>query len=67
MFLDTIIHKIFETNSNFHVTAQYGKSLISVFREHFASINKIFILAGGLASALPCYGVETLSSYFLIS
>ena len=50
MFLETIIHKIFETNSNFHVTAQYGKSLISVFREHFASINKIFILAGGLAS-----------------
>ena len=43
----TIIHKIFQTNSSFHV-AQYRKSLVSVFQEFFASINKIFILAGRL-------------------
>ena len=43
----TIIHKIFQTNSSFHV-AQYRKSLVSVFQEFFASINKIFILVGRL-------------------
>ena len=43
-----IIHKISETSSNFHVTlVHYGKGLISVFQERFASINKIFILMGG--------------------
>ena len=52
-----IIHKISETNSNFH----YGKSLISVFEEYFASFNKIFILAGRLGTRLSFYGIQTLS------
>ena len=47
LFETTTIHKIFETNSSFHV-AQYRKNLVSVFQEFFASINKIFILAGRL-------------------
>ena len=46
----TTIHKIFDTNSSFHV--KYGKSFISVFQEFFASINKTFILAGGLGTGL---------------
>ena len=33
----------------------YGKSLISVFQESFASINKIFILAGTLGTKLSFY------------
>ena len=48
----TIIHKIFETNPNY-----YGKSLISVFQKFFASINKTFILAGGLDTRLSFNGV----------
>ena len=44
----TIIHKIFETNSSFHVKLHYGKSLISVFQKIFTSIDKIFISSGGL-------------------
>ena len=43
-----IIHKISETGSNLHVTfVHYGKGLISVCQECFASINKIFILMAG--------------------
>ena len=38
--LSTIIHKIFDTNSS----TKYGKDLISIFQQSFASINKIFIL-----------------------
>ena len=43
MFPEITIHKISETNSNFHVTCRStdGKSLISIFREHFANINKL--------------------------
>ena len=37
--------------------AHNGKSLISVFQEFFASIDKIFILAGGLGTGLPFYRV----------
>ena len=33
------------------------KSLISVFREFFTSIKKMFILAGGLGRRLLFYGV----------
>ena len=39
----------------------YGKSLISVFQEFFASINNIFILAGRLGIRLLFYEVCTLS------
>ena len=38
--LSTIIHKIFDTNSS----TKYGKDLISIFQQSFASINKTFIL-----------------------
>ena len=34
-----------------------GKGLISVFQEFSASINKAFILAGGLGAGLLLYGV----------
>ena len=44
----------------------YGKSLISVFQEFFASIDKMFILDGGLGTGLLLYGVLRLSWYFLI-
>ena len=45
----------------------YGKSLISVFREFFASINKIFILAGRLGTRLLFCEVLRLFWYLLIS
>ena len=61
----TIIHKIFENDSSFHV--HYEKSLISVFQKISASINKIFILAGRLGTRLSSYEVSKLSWYFLIS
>ena len=35
--------------------AHYGKSLISVFQEFFASINKSFILSGTLNTKLSFY------------
>ena len=41
--------------------ANYEKSLISVFEEFFASINKIFILEGRLDTRLLFYEVQTLS------
>ena len=41
--------------------AHYQKSLISVFQQFFASINKIFILAERLGTRLSFYEVETLS------
>ena len=34
-----------------------GESLISVFQEFFASINKAFVLAGGLSVGLSFYGI----------
>ena len=37
--------------------ANYGKSWISNFQEFFGSINKVFILAGGLGAGLSFYGV----------
>ena len=43
----TTIHKIFETNSSFHY----------FFPELFASIDKIFILAGRLGTRLSFYEV----------
>ena len=35
--------------------AQYSKSLVSVFQEVFASINKIFMLAGRMSTRLSFY------------
>ena len=50
--LITNIHKIFETNSSFHVIdiERYGKSLISIFQENFANTDRISISAGGLST-----------------
>ena len=56
-FSPAIIHKIFETNSFSCKTAHYGKSLISVFQKFFASVNKIFLLAGRLSTRLSFYEV----------
>ena len=43
--LPTLTYKVFETNSSFHVkSGTRGKSLIYVFQEFSASINKTFIL-----------------------
>ena len=56
--LPTITHKIFETNSSFHV--QYRtteKGLISVFQKFSATINKTFILAGTVGTRLCFYEV----------
>ena len=47
--------------------AHYGKTLVSVFQEFFASVNKTFILAGRLSTWLSFYEIYTLSWYFLIS
>ena len=45
----------------------YVSCLIYAFEEFFASINKIFIFAGGLSAGLLFNGVLRLSWYFLIS
>ena len=37
--------------------AHCGKGLIAIFRDFFASINEIFILAGGLGTRLSFYEV----------
>ena len=36
--------------------AQHGKNLISIFQEVFPKISKIFILAGGLHTAVSFFG-----------
>ena len=59
----TTIHKLFDTIWEYH----YGKGLISVFQGFFASIDKIFILAGRLVTGLSFYGISALIWYFLIS
>ena len=44
----------------------YGKGLISIFKEFFASINKIFILAGGLGTgdwAIILCGLDTFLTF----
>ena len=41
-----------EANSSFRV-----KSLIFIFQEFFANINKIFLLAGGLGTGLSFYAI----------
>ena len=53
--ISTIIHKMFETNSGFHV--HHGKGLISVFQEIFARISETSILAGKLDTRLSFYKV----------
>ena len=41
--------------------AHYGKSVVSVFQGFFASIGKIFNLAGGLGAGVSFYGDWALS------
>ena len=43
------------------------ETLLPDFQKLFASINKIFILAGRMSTRLLFYEVLTLSSHFLIS
>ena len=58
-FPDTIIHKIFQTNSSFHVKKMlYEKGLIAVFWDIFASIKKKSILEGTMATRLSFYEVS---------
>ena len=64
----TIIQKIFETNSSFHVKSttgkgHHGKSTISVFQEIFTSADKIFILGGRLSTRQWFYEVWIFSWY----
>ena len=62
--------QIFETNSSYsREITQYGKSLISVFQEFFASINKVFIWQGDWALGYHSIRFKNLalSWYFLIS
>ena len=49
--------KIYGTDSSFHGIAHNTKSLISIFQEFSSSINKAFILAGGLDTRLSFYEV----------
>ena len=44
-------------------TAHNGKSLISVFQEFFASIDKI--LAGRLGTGLPFYGLPFYDTFLI--
>ena len=55
-FPETKSHKILENSSRFHVEEHATGSLISVFQEFSASINKKFILAGRLGTRLSFYG-----------
>ena len=56
IFPPTNIHKIFENNYSFHIM-HYEKNLIFVFQGFSASIDNIFILAGGLGTRLSFYEV----------
>ena len=60
-FQSTITHKIFEANSKYLrfscEIAHNGKSLISVFQEFPASVNKTFILAERQVTRLSFYEV----------
>ena len=54
----TGIHKVFETNSSFYVKKRLlRRSLISVFQEFFASVNKMFNLAWRRGTGLSFYEV----------
>ena len=45
LFPDTIIHKIFETNSSFHVNLELRENFI--IQEIITSADKIFLSGGG--------------------
>ena len=53
----TTTHKIFETNSSFHVKQRKREKFSFCFQEFSASRKKIFILARGLGIGLSFYGV----------
>ena len=40
--------------------AHFGKSLVAIFRDFFASIGGILILVGGMGNELSFYEVQTL-------
>ena len=55
-FPETTTHKIFETNSSFHMKWRTtGKSLISVFKGFFPTVNKTSVLPGRLGTRLSFY------------
>ena len=45
----------------------YGKGFIAIFRDFFASINKGFVLTGGMGTRPLFFEVYIFSYYFLIS
>ena len=47
LFPDTIIHKIFETNSSFQVNLGLREILTSIIQEIISSADKIFISGRG--------------------
>ena len=67
MVLPTVADGVFGVAWSLCGMEHKGKSLIFVLQEFSASIDKAFILAGGLGAGLSFCGVWTLSSYFLIS
>ena len=61
MVLPTMAHRVFGANLVFVRMAHRGRGLIFVFQEFAASINKAFILAGGLGAGLSfiLWGMDT--------
>ena len=58
MFPESIIRKIFETNSSFHEKQRStGKTKLLFFEELLGSIHTIFILAERLGTGLSFYEV----------
>ena len=53
----TMAHRISGTNSFSCEIGHSGKDLITIFQEFSSSIDKAFILAGGLGTRLSFYGV----------
>ena len=51
----TISYKMFETNSSFHVKQRTKREVF--FQTFFASIGKIFILAGAMGTRISFYEV----------
>ena len=57
MFPETIIHKIFKTNSSFHVNLRTMGKFNIFYSRGFTNINEIFILVARLGTRLSFYEV----------
>ena len=53
----TISREVFQTNSSSCEIMHYGKCLIAIFRDFYASINKVIMLVVGLGTRLSFYEV----------